>query len=99
MWKLLCPSTSYYDLGFLFSFRNLFSIRLIGQTNEAGEDGENFDLKNWKADSEIRKKGARELGVDDTDMVSKDSKVMCFGSCLSEMHNTKFLKHANMTVN
>ena len=33
--------------------------------------------------------GARELGVDDTDMANKDSMFICFGSCLSELLNTK----------
>ena len=33
--------------------------------------------------------GARDLGVDDTDMVNKDSMLIFFGSCLSELLNTK----------
>ena len=33
--------------------------------------------------------GARDLGVDDTDMVNKDSMLIFFESCLSELLNTK----------
>ena len=33
--------------------------------------------------------GARDLGVDDTDRVNKDSMLIFFGSCLSELLNTK----------
>ena len=63
---------------------------MIGQTNEASEDeDENFEVEDWKAASETREVGARELGVDDTEMINKDSMFMRFGSCLSELLNTK----------
>ena len=75
-----------HDLSFLFPFRD----RLIGQTNKASENvAENFEVEDWKADSETRGVGARELRVDDTDMINKDSMFMCFGSCLYELLNTK----------
>ena len=43
-----------------------------------------FEVEDWKADSQTREVGARELSVDDTDMVNKDSMLMFFESCLRQ---------------
>ena len=85
--KLICYLKPWHDLSFLFPFRNTF----IGQTNETGED-EDEKFEGWKAGSETREAGARELAVDDTDMVNKDSMLICFASCLSELFNIKILE-------
>lgn len=86
LWKLIGPLKPCHHLSFLFPFRN----RLIGQTNEASEDeDENVDVVDWKAGSETTEVGAREFGVNDTDMVNKDSMFIYFGSCLRELLNTK----------
>ena len=84
MLKLIGPLKPCHHLSFLFRFRN----RLIGQTNEGSED-ENVDVVDWKAGSETREVGAREFGVNDTDMNNKDSMFIYFGSCLRELLNTK----------